>query len=137
MSSQPDTAAESHDDSRMLAIRQILSERLFVPLDEVLPHSRLIADLQADSLDFVDLQFVLEKRFEIHFGYGEFFDATPDWVTKDGFLQPQAVERLTGLLPVLADFSAQGPVPLKVFFDHLTVDTVARIVKRQQAKTAI
>jgi acyl carrier protein len=121
------------DDDLMPTLRQILSERLFTELDDVQPTSRLIADLRVDSLDFVDLQFVLEERFGIQFGRGEFFDATPDWVTKDGYLQPQAIERLTDLMPELVGLAP--PVPIKEFFGRLTVETLGRMIRRQLAKS--
>ena len=124
------------DNALMPTLRQILSERLFTELDDVLPTSRLIADLRVDSLDFVDLQFVLEERFGIQFGRGEFFDATPDWVTKEGYLQPQAIERMSDVVPDLAELARQGPVPVKEFFGRLTVETLDRMIRRQLAKTS-
>lgn len=120
----------------MTAVRRILAERLFFELDEVRPNSRLIADLHADSLDFVDLQFVIEERFEIRFGRGEFFDVTLDWVTKDGFLQPQAVERLTEMVPELPEMAQRGAVPVADFFDRLTVESLSRTIRRQKTGSA-
>lgn len=130
-----ETSAMSETETLMPTLRQILAERLFTDLESVQPTSRLITDLKVDSLDFVDLQFVLEERFRIQFGRGEFFDATPDWVNKDGFLQAQAVDRLCHVMPELADLSQQGPVPVKDFFGRLTVETLARIVRRQIERT--
>src|SRR4051812_23200952 len=49
--------------ARLDAVRRCVAERLFRDIGEVTPGSRLITDLGADSLDFVDLLFQLEKRF--------------------------------------------------------------------------
>ena len=67
MIANPQTTREE----RMAVIRQIVAERLFHKPEEVTLQSRLIADLGADSLDFVDLQFLIEKRFGIELGRGD------------------------------------------------------------------
>ncbi len=44
-------------------VRSMLSEMLVMEADEIEPESRLIDDLDADSLDLVDLNYRLGKRF--------------------------------------------------------------------------
>lgn len=48
-------------------VRKVVSEELAVPLDEVLIESRLVADLDADSLDLITLPFEVEVAFDIEF----------------------------------------------------------------------
>lgn len=121
----------SNDDDLFERLRPILAERLFVELEEVQPHSRLIDDLQVDSLDFVDLQYALEERFGIRFGHGEFFEPTPQWVNKDGSLKPSALDRMSAIMPELIPLAEQGPVSIKTFFELVSVDTLARLIRRQ------
>ncbi len=112
-------------------IRSILAERLFCDLQNVTLGSRLIGDLGVDSLDFIDLQFVLEDRLGIRFRKGEFFDVTQDWVTKDGHMMPEAMERFAEFMPALRNGSE--PVPLNSFFEEITVETLVLIVERSLA----
>src|SRR5262249_34992605 len=46
-------------------VRSIVSEALDVPLGQVHAHSSLIADLNAESIDFLDIAFRLESAFDI------------------------------------------------------------------------
>src|SRR5438132_13922490 len=103
---QPATEREE----RSARVRAFVAERLFRSPEEVTLQSRLIADLGADSLDFVDFQFQIEKRFGVQFAPGDFFDSSFRWVTKEGFLKREAVERFGGIMPGLA----AAPDPEKV-----------------------
>lgn len=119
------------DDELFTQLQPILAQRLFVKLEEVQPHSRLIGDLQVDSLDFVDLQYALEEQFGIQFGHGEFFEPTPLWVNKDGSLKPSAIDRMCEIMPELKPLAKQGPVSVKTFFELVSVDTLTRLIGRQ------
>jgi len=121
----------SSDDDLFERLQPILAERLFVELDEVHPHSRLIDDLQVDSLDFVDLQYALEENFGIRFGHGEFFEPTPQWVNKDGSLKTSALDHMSEIMPELLPLAEQGPVSIKTFFELVSVDTLTRLIRRQ------
>jgi acyl carrier protein len=46
-------------------IREIISNQLNIPIDKVLPESKIIQDLGADSLDVVELLMELEEEFGI------------------------------------------------------------------------
>ena len=124
----------SDEDELFKRLRPILAQRLFVEIDEVQPNSRLIDDLQVDSLDFVDLQYALEEQFGIQFGHGEFFEPTQQWINKDGSLKTSAVESMSEIMPELKPLAQQGPVSAKTFFELVSVDTLTRLIRRQQAK---
>lgn len=49
----------------MQKIRQIISNQLNIPLDKVLPESKIVQDLGADSLDIVELLMSLEEEFGV------------------------------------------------------------------------
>ncbi len=49
----------------MQKIRQIISNQLNIPMDKVLPESKIVQDLGADSLDIVELLMSLEEEFDI------------------------------------------------------------------------
>ncbi|MFA5450100.1 MAG: acyl carrier protein [Clostridia bacterium] len=52
---------------RIEKIRKMIAEQLSVSEDKVLPESNLIADLEADSLDIVQMLIALEEEFAIEF----------------------------------------------------------------------
>lgn len=52
-------------------VREIVADVLVIDEDEVSQNSRLIADLGAESIDFLDLVFQLEKEFKIKIPRGQ------------------------------------------------------------------
>ncbi|MAT80886.1 MAG: acyl carrier protein [Phycisphaerae bacterium] len=75
-------------------IRDVLEEALGVDDDEVTPEARLVADLGAESIDFLDIQFRLEKTFStddrpFKIEQGELFPENlmdnADWVQDETF----------------------------------------------------
>lgn len=54
-------------------VQSIISQALKVDLDKVKPESSLIKDLGAESIDFLDIVFRLEKAFKIKIPKGELF----------------------------------------------------------------
>lgn len=116
---------------RIEAIRSFVAERLFRQPDEVRLDSRLVIDLGADSLDFVDFQFQLEKRFGIQFNKGEFFDFSSGMVTREGYLRKEAVEQLAAWIPALKKATDPARVPWADLLNVLTVETLLGIVEKK------
>lgn len=54
-------------------VRETLVDALGVDDDEVTPEATLIGDLGAESIDFLDIVFRLEKNFEVKIPRGELF----------------------------------------------------------------
>ena len=54
-------------------VRESLVEALGVDDDEVTPEATLVGDLGAESIDFLDIVFRLEKSFDIKIPRGELF----------------------------------------------------------------
>ncbi len=54
-------------------VREVLVDALGVDDDEVTPEARLTGDLGAESIDFLDIVFRLEKAFGIKIQQGEMF----------------------------------------------------------------
>jgi len=77
-------------------VQETLVEALGVDDDEVTPEATLTGDLGAESIDFLDIVFRLEKAFDIKIPRGELFPDNilnnPQYVqdgklTKDGLAQ--------------------------------------------------
>ena len=122
-------------EERLAVIRQFVAERLFRKVDEVHLQSRLIADLGADSLDFVDIQFQLENRFGLHFGEGEFFDFTYRWLTPEGCLRPEVVERIGAIVPEVKTAPDREKIRIGDLLNWITVETLLRIVEQKIGAT--
>ena len=118
------------------AMRALVADRLAVKLADVRPDSRLIDDLGADSLDFVDLVFAIEKRFGVKLRDDE-LDAlshldfsSPD-VMRNGFLTREVIERLTPALPALRDLPDPERVTPAAVFGLVTVAVLTAMVERK------
>jgi acyl carrier protein len=91
-------------------VQEVLVESLGVDDDEVTPNAALIGDLGAESIDFLDIIFRLEKAFTIKIPRGELFpedlDAMkndPNFV-QDGKITPVGMAELKKRMPY-ADFT--------------------------------
>ena len=75
-------------DEILEQITEVLVDALGVDDDEVTPQSTLMADLGAESIDFLDIVFRLEKAFDIKIAREELFPADslmsdPDMVSNN------------------------------------------------------
>lgn len=124
-------------------VQGVLVDALGVDADEVKPDAKLREDLGAESIDFLDIVFRLEKAFTtdpakpFKIPRGELFpDDLPTLMNderyvKDGKLTPQGLVELKKRLPY-SDFTEFEKNPSMETADSLlTVDT---IVKYMQAK---
>ena len=88
-------------------VRDTLVDALGVDDEEVTPEATLTGDLGAESIDFLDIVFRLEKAFDIKIPRGELFPDgifhNPEYV-QDGKLTPAGLEQLKTSMPH-ADFS--------------------------------
>lgn len=57
----PDDPSLVSRETTLDLVRRIVAEVLMVPLDKVGPHTALVDELGAESLDFLDLLFRLEQ----------------------------------------------------------------------------
>jgi len=88
-------------------VKETLVEALGVDDDEVTPEATLTGDLGAESIDFLDIVFRLEKAFDVKIPRGELFPDNilnnPELV-KDGKLTESGLSQLKQRMPH-ADFS--------------------------------
>jgi acyl carrier protein len=113
-------------------VRDVLVDALGADEDEVVNDARLVADLGAESIDFLDIVFRLEKTFGIKIEQGEMI---PDNVLQDsnyvldGNVTDNGMEELRKRLPHadLDEFDATRKVD--DFIDIFTVDTIVTFVE--------
>jgi acyl carrier protein len=114
-----------------------LVEALNVDEEDVKPTSTLQGDLGAESIDFLDIVFRLEREFGIKIPRGELFPESifqgdPEFV-QDGKVTPRGLEELRAKMPFadLSEFEKSPEV------QHLSdLFTVALITRYIQGKLA-
>ena len=118
-------------DEVFAKVKDVLTTALAVDDAEVTPTARLTADLGAESIDYLDIQFQLEKAFGIKIPKGdlmpEILFANPEYVA-NGRVTPAGLAELKTRMP-FADLTAFEKDPdVNKFWDVFTVDTLVRYV---------
>ncbi len=111
-------------------VKEVLVDALGVDDDEVTPTATLRGDLGAESIDFLDIVFRLEKAFGIKIPRNEMFPEeifTNAQFVQNGKLTPAGLQELRTKLPHI-DFTALEKDP-DINNIHFTVDTVVKYVE--------
>lgn len=123
-------------DEILAKLKTIVAESLAVDEADVKLESRLVSELGADSLDFIDMVFLVEKRFGVKVREGEFdffsrLDFSSPTVMKDGFLTRETVDHLVDWLPPLRTAPDLGKITPRELFGMITVETLCLMVERR------
>jgi acyl carrier protein len=123
-------------DEIFIAVRALLADRLALKEDQITLESRLIDDLGADSLDFVDIIFGLERTFTIKMRKGELdfisrLDFSSPQVMRQGYVTQETVEQLKPWLPDLDRLPDPAKVTPSAIFSCITVKTLCTLVQRR------
>lgn len=115
-------------------VREALVDALGVEDDEVTPEATLTGDLDAESIDFLDIVFRLEKAFNISIERGELFPEdilTNTEFVSDGKLNDAGMEKLKERMPFadLSDFEADPQV--QKLGKQLTVQDMCNFVEHK------
>ncbi len=113
-------------------IQVALVDALGVDDDEVTPEATLVGDLGAESIDFLDIVFRLEKAFDISIPRGELFPEdilTNAEYIQDGKLTEAGLAEVQKRMP-FADLGAFAKNPVVQDFGNLlTVADMCRFVE--------
>jgi acyl carrier protein len=110
-------------------VKEVLVDALGVDDDEVTPKATLRGDLGAESIDFLDIAFRLEKAFGIKIPRGEMFPEdifTNAAYVKDGKITPEGMAEMKKRMPHL-DFTELEKNP-DINNVQFTVDTVVNYI---------
>ncbi len=117
-------------------VQAALVDALGVDDDEVTPEAKLVGDLGAESIDFLDIVFRLEKAFDIKIPRGELFPEdilTSTEYVQNGRVTPEGLEKLQARMP-FANLSAFAENPVVQDFGNLlTVEDMCRYVESKVA----
>ncbi len=116
-------------------VQETLVDALGVDDDEVTPEATLIGDLGAESIDFLDIVFRLEKNFDIKIPRGELF---PENITsaesgfvQDGMLTEAGIAELRNRLPYAnVDKLAEDP-KVENIQDLFTVEMICKFLENK------
>ncbi len=101
-------------------VREIIADVLVIDESDISLNSRLIADLGAESIDFLDLVFQLEKEFSIKIPRGQLEknargDLTEEEFEKGGVLTAKGLTALKAYL---------NEVPAEFFKENMKVNEI-------------
>jgi acyl carrier protein len=131
------TVTRAEIESVFPRVADIVADALARDPAEVRPASRLVADLGAESIDFLDIVFRLEQAFRVRIPRGQILDEARGELSeeefhRDGVLTPAGLARLRDVLDEappesLAPGLRVDDVPLL-----FTVETFCKAVVRAQ-----
>lgn len=127
------------ENSVLEKIQETLAGALGVDKDEVKPEASLTRDLGAESIDFIDIIFRLEKTFDIKIPSGDLFPGNvlnDERFVQNGSVTEAGLEELKVKMPYLdiAAFSADPKISkLAEFF---TVKMVINYIQDRLVKDA-
>ena len=110
-------------------ICQAVADSLALDLDEVRADSRLITDLSADSLDFLDIIFMLEEKFSVKLREGELdflakLELNSSKTMNGEYLKREVVDSLIPRLPALNDEPDLDCIKPARLYALITIETL-------------
>jgi acyl carrier protein len=116
-------------------VKEVLVDALGVDEDEVTPKARLMADLGAESIDFLDIVFRLEKTFGIKIAREELFPAegllSSSELVVDGRLTEKGLGLLKKQLPHVDMAEFQKDPVLAKLGDLFTVAAIVKFLSQR------
>ncbi|MFI4918554.1 MAG: acyl carrier protein [Legionellales bacterium] len=125
-------------------VREIIAEVLVIEEEDISLNSRLITDLGAESIDFLDLVFQLEKEFKIKIPRGQLEKnargaLAEDEFEKGGTLTPQGLEALKNYLCEVPAEQFKANMKINEIPMLFTVETFCKLIvaANQQATATV
>ena len=117
-------------------VQRCVAESLAIPAQDITLQSRLIDDLGADSLDFVDIVFMLDSELDIKVKDSEFnfitrLDFSSPEVMKSGFLTGDVIGRLEGWLPAMRSVPDRSKITPRQLFSLITIEAMCIVAERR------
>src|ERR1700676_2335161 len=114
-------------------VSETLVEALNVEKEDIKPDSTLQGDLGAESIDFLDIVFRLEREFGIKIPRGELFPESifqgdPDFV-QNGRVTDKGLAELRERMPFADLASFEKNPDVSHLSDLFTVDLIARYIQ--------
>ena len=129
-------------DEVFAAVKRTIADSLALPEADITLQSRLIDDLGADSLDFVDIVFQLDSDLGIGVRESEFnfltrLDFSSPEVMTEGFLTRPVVDRLAEWLPEMRKAPDPDRVTPRQLFSMITVEAICLVAASRNGTTPL
>jgi acyl carrier protein len=123
----------TNNEAMLETVQAVIAESLAINKEQIQPDARLIDDLGADSLDFLDMIFGLEKAFGLRLRDTRLdllvrADFSQAQLTPDGYLVAESLTKLSEWLPELKGIEK---ITMREVYSHITVDTLVRLVEEK------
>ncbi len=122
-----------------LKVQETLAGALGVSASDVHMESSLTRDLGAESIDFIDIIFRLEKTFNIKIPSGELFPAhllNNENFVKEGKVTPEGLAELKVKVPYLDVDSFSKDPQVSKLAEYFTVKMVVNYLQDRLGKSA-
>lgn len=120
-------------------IKECLAGALGIEPGEIRPESSLVRDLGAESIDFIDILFRLEKAFDIKIPSGELFPANllnEERFVQTGRVTAEGIKALREKVPYLDLTEFEKDPQVARLAEHFKVRMVVDYVRDRIAKGA-
>jgi acyl carrier protein len=122
-------------------VAQIMADALGCDVEKVKPDASLIGDLNAESIDFLDIVFRLERGFKVKIPRGKIVeeargDLSAAEFENGGIVSPAGLERLKAFLSEAPAGRMQAPLKVADIPRLFTPETFCKLVIRQQRAPA-
>src|SRR5947207_2473407 len=136
------TITQHQVDSIFPAVAKTIADALACELDEVTPSASLIDDLGAESIDFLDMVFRLERAFKVKIPRGKIVENARGTLTEAEFEQKGLVTDvgLSQLKSYLSEVPAERfrtPMKVKEIPRLFTPETFCKLVIAAQKQGAL
>lgn len=118
-------------------VQETLAGALAVDAADVKPESSLKHDLGAESIDFIDIIFRLEKAFNLKIPASDLFPShifTDERFTKEGVVTPEGLAELRAKLPYLELGDFEKDPQVTKLADYFTVRMILRYLEDKLGK---
>lgn len=122
-------------DEIFAEVQEVLVDALGLDDDEVTPEATLMGELGAESIDFLDIVFRLEKSFEIKIPREELFPAenlisNPDYID-GGKVTAKGLEEFKARMPHTDFSSFEADPDVNKIADLFTVDSIVNFIEQK------
>ena len=123
-------------DEILEKIKEVLVDALGVDDDEVEEGASLTTDLGAESIDFLDIKFRIEKTFDVKIGQDEMFPENVlqnEAYVKDGKVTDAGLEELKDKLPHVDLTSLESDPDVNKVGEVVTVEALVKFMETKLA----
>ncbi len=121
-------------------VREIVAESLDIEVDEVSDGALLYDDLDADSLDILDMNYQIRKQFGVDLAVAQlqkhFEEAGIRWLDENRGVTKEGLAVLNDFIPELDDGRIEVSAKVENVFVVLMVSDLTRMLQRALSENA-